>query len=66
MSCDNCMKHRPDDVLFTGIKTFTCPECKQIWVTAGVGPGNYWETPEDQEKEKREIREFRARKNGVI
>ena len=28
---------------------FTCPECGQEWVLAGVGPGNYYEKREEQE-----------------
>jgi len=48
MSCDNCMKHRPG-IFNDG--HFKCPECDQIYVLAGVGPGNYWERIEDQIEE---------------
>ena len=45
MACDNCMKHRPDKL---NDGHFKCPECEQIYVLAGVGPGNYWEEIEHQ------------------
>ena len=45
MSCDNCMKHRPDR---ENEGNFMCPECGQVYVLAGVGPGNYWVRIEDK------------------
>lgn len=53
MSCDNCMKYRPDNWLDK--KIFICPECGEIYVLAGVGPGNYWESKKDQDEERRVI-----------
>lgn len=43
MSCSNCMKHRPDNVLRQD-KSFECPECGQKYKVASVGPGNYYES----------------------
>jgi len=47
-NCKNCMRHRPDNWKQS---QFTCPECGQVWVLAGVGPGDYWEKKEDQDNE---------------
>ena len=44
MSCGNCMKQRPT----RHVGHFKCSECGQIYVLAGVGPGNYWEKIEVQ------------------
>ena len=47
------MNHKPPyKVSASGVNKFTCPECKQIWVLAGVGPGNYWEPLEKNQSEK--------------
>jgi len=63
MSCENCMKYRPDipqlsqEEIHQGYRneiSFTCPECGEIYVLAGVGPGNYWETKKEHDKEKEE------------
>ncbi len=39
--CENCMEYRPNIKLKQ--EEFTCPECNQVWVSANVWPGNYWE-----------------------
>ena len=49
MACNNCMDYKR-----RAINQFTCPECGQIWVEAGVWPGRYWE-PLEKYKEEKEV-----------
>lgn len=54
MSCDNCMKHRPDlsnQSKKGGLYSFTCPECQQVYVTGFEGPGGYWMEKEEYDLE---------------
>lgn len=55
MSCDNCMKHRPDNIYKTskvdGLYWFTCPECAQVYVAGFEGPGGCWTEKEEYDLE---------------
>jgi len=51
MECNNCMNYRPSKP-HNG--EFTCPECGQKYVLAGVWPGDYYETYEQHEEELKE------------
>lgn len=50
------MSYRPEN--YRIVKEFTCPECGEVYVLAGVGPGNYWETKKDHDEEIRKYKEF--------